>query len=383
MGVSLRLRAALAVLIALVPLMSDYTFAIVKDAPFLAFTVITSLCLVQVHRTAGASLARPAFALVCVLAIVGFGVTRNNGLPLVLVICGLLVLLSSRARTRAAVIAGIACLLAFTPQALVREHVGEQRFVEAVGVPLQMVGGTLAGDPTCVPEQAREYFDQIMPIGEWVARYDPQNVDRVKFSPPFRGDVLQDSKRTFLMMTARTFAACPGPMLQGYLLHTGPLWSTNSPPLIETSQSVFLEPVSNRPGNLAEMNAYYDGLGASRWSAPLGSLTDEVRAAYSASIRLMPPVGVWIGALLSLALVSLVRRRWDVALLVLPSLLVWATLLVAAPVGFQFRYVAYAPWILLIGAVMLVGARAPSRRPDAGRRARPGSSAAGRHVARR
>lgn len=357
LGVPRAVRAALAVVLGLFPLTANYSFALVKDAPFAAFVLALAAVLLTVHATRGQALRSRGFAALFVATLVCFAVTRNNALPVVVVVVVAVVLVASCARRRAVLLGIGAMLLALVPQQLVSALAGPQQFVEAVGVPLQMVGSTLVSDPACIPANDAAYFEQVMPAAQWRRTFTPLSVDRVKGSPDFDRDYLQATKQQFLAHVASTFRACPAPMLRGYLVHTQPLWQLDGLAVSVPSQSVFLEPISNYPGNRAALIAELQHRGIRPWHVG----PEGLRSGEQWVLAHTPGTGVWVTLALLLAVLFAYARRLEGWAVLLPAILLWGTLMVAAPVGLPFRYVAFLPWVVLVGLALLlsIGSAAP------------------------
>lgn len=357
-GASRGALLALALVLGFLPITANYTFALVKDSAFTAFTVLLVPVLLTIARTRGQCLRRRGFLAITVAATLGFALTRNNALAVVALVGVLIVVLAARERRRALVCVVGIVVIALVPQQIVTRTAGPQKAVESLGVPLQMVGSTLVHDPQCIaPEDAR-VFEQIMPADAWRAAFRPESVDAVKYKAEFSPDVLQRGRGEFLGAFARTLARCPGPMMAGYRDQTAQLWRWDTVPVGSTSQSFFLEPISNFPADREEIQRDLARQGVVKDPLIGGTVGARMEQAYRAVLDRTPGTGTWVWALVLVTLAFWYRRRAEVIALVSPALLLWATLMAAAPIALPFRYVAYLPWILAIALVVLLSTRA-------------------------
>jgi hypothetical protein len=255
MGVPRSVLLVLAVLLGLLPITANFTFALVKDAAFTAFVLLLVPVLLVIWRTRGACLRRRGFLALMVFAALGFALTRNNALVILVLVGALIVVLADRARRTAVLwVVGIV-VIALIPQQIVSIAAGPQKSAESLGIPLQMLGSTLVHDPQCIADEDARTLERIMPAQAWREAFRPQSVDPVKYDPAFSDDALQDSRGAFLTAFVRTLHRCPGPMLAGYRDQTSQLWRWDAIAVGGTSQSFFLEPISNAPADRDEILA--------------------------------------------------------------------------------------------------------------------------------
>lgn len=370
MGVPRAVLLVLAVVLGLLPITANFTFALVKDAAFTGFTLLLVPVLLSIQQAGGRCLRSRGFLCSMVVSALGFALTRNNALVILVLVGVLIVVLARRARRTACVwVAGIV-VVALLPQQILTLAAGPQKSVESLGVPLQMVGSTLVHEPQCIaPEDART-LERIMPAQTWRDVFRPQSVDPVKYDPAFSEDALQGSRGEFLAVFARTLGRCPGPMLAGYRDQTSQLWRWDAIGVGGTSQSFFLEPISNAPGDRDEILADLAGHGVTKRPLLGETVGARMEAVYRGGLEATPGAGTWVWALALVMAAAWYGRRGEVLVVAFPALLLWATLMAAAPIAEPFRYVAYLPWILAISAVVLLWGRGRAvSRPGAPRAA--------------
>jgi hypothetical protein len=318
--------------LALFPLIADYSFALVKDAVFALFIVAAFPVLWLILRTRGEVLHRVDFAVLTTVVLAGIGTTRNNGLLVVLILAPLVVVLADGQRRRAALVSAVFLLVSLAPVGITRMVAGDQSFTESVGVPLQMLGYAVVNDPDCLPEQVRDYADTVLPLERWVEIYDPETVDAVKYDSSFNGAVIDDDPLGFLRVWGQGALSCPAAFASGFLLHTADLWRFDSQPIAGSGQSMFTEVVSNSPANGEELTADYAARGISTHSLLPESIAKAVRWYLTRGMAMVPGPGWWMWGLVLVASGFTLRHRSGEALAVLsPTVLVWITLMSAAP----------------------------------------------------
>lgn len=362
-GISRGAFWSLAIYFAFCPLLADYAFALTKDSFFAVFVILLLPVLLSVRQTRGEILRKWPFSLLVIIVLGGFAVTRNNGLVVMVLIAVLLVVYATAARRLAVVISLIAIGLSLVPLAITSSISGPQQFKEAVGIPLQQIGYAAQMNPNCLPEEARAYFDEILPIDQWAEAYSPLIVDSIKDSAGFNSAYLTDTKATFLKYWASSAVSCTPEFVRAYLTHTAPLWSARSGFIGEIGQSFFDSPISNYPSNRDELIADYAQRGIS--SHPYVPLPME--SLYRSLIHYTPAGSVWLWAGGLSIIGFLYRRRSEWVAIYAPTALIVITLLIAAPVAVPFRYIAPvlvvvpAAYAVLFGTTALPRDKSPAR----------------------
>ena len=148
--------------------------------------------------------------------------------------------------------------------------------------------------------------------------------------------------------------ACPRPFVTGFLVHTANLWRFDADPVGTDGQSRFISVVSNHPADRDELIRTYARAGVVNHSL----LPGPVRPVAGAAVRAMeltpgPGTWMWVAALSVVGFIYAGRREW--VAIYAPVLLVWATLMVAAPTVTPFRYMAPLIMAVPIGLAVLLG----------------------------
>ena len=176
----------------------------------------------------------------------------------------------------------------------------------------------------------------------------------VKDSPAFNGAYLDAHRGQFLSAWGRALVARPRPFVTGFLVHTANLWRFDADPVGTDGQSRFISVVSNHPADRDELIRSYARAGVVNHSL----LPGPVRPVAGAAVRAMeltpgPGTWMWVAALSVVGFIYAGRREW--VAIYAPVILVWATLMVAAPTVTPFRYMAPLIMAAPIGLAVLLG----------------------------
>ncbi len=350
-GASRKVCGVLIAYCALMPLVADYSFAVVKDSVFSLFTTLLIPVLLVARASAGRVLLSRRGIAVVVAVLAGFALMRNNALPVVLVILVLVVWWSRAHLRRAVAVSAVALVLIVVPPAAT---VQASQAEEALGIPLQMVGYTLVHDAGCLPPASRRVFDAVLEPEVWKQVYRPDSVDPVKDDGAFNTAYLDAHRGQFLSAWGRALVACPSPFVTGFLAHTANLWRFDADPVRSEGQSRFVSAVSNHPADREQVIRNYARAGVVNHSLlprPLQPVGDAVVRGMEAT----PGQGTWMWALV-LSVVGFVyagRREW--LAIYTPMVLLWATLMIAAPTVTPFRYMEPVILVVPIGLIVLLG----------------------------
>ena len=350
-GASRGVTGSLIAYCALMPLVADYSFAVVKDSAFSLFATALIPVLLAVRAGAGRILSSRSGIAVVVVVPAGFALMRSNALPVVLIALALVVWWSRAHLRRALTVTALALVIILVPSAMTAQS---QHAEEGVGIPLQMVGYTLTHDAGCLPSASRQVFDSILSPEAWKRAYRPSSVDPVKDSPAFNRTYLDTHRGQFLSAWGRALVACPRPFATGFLVHTGNLWRFDADPIGTEGQSRFVSVVSNHPADRDQLIRDYARAGVVSHSL-LPKPWQPVAEAAVRAMEVMPGPGtwMWVVALSVVGFVYAGRREW--VAIYAPVILLWATLMVAAPTVTPFRYTAPLIMVAPIGLAVLLG----------------------------
>lgn len=365
-GASRAARIVLVLYLSFSPIVANYTFSMVKDAAFSLTITLLIPVLLLIWYTRGQVLRRWPFALLSFVALVGFAVFRNNGLIVVLFVLLAVVVWANRARKLSIVFACTVVLVSLVPTLYSNYRAGSPRFVESVSIPLQQIGYAQARGNGCLSPSLVQKFDPILEHGVWVEAYNDETVDATKFHPEFHWEYLQEHRGDFVKWWGEGLTQCPTQYVKAYLLHTRVLWRIDAPHPTPGGQTFFVSAVTNRVTDPPKLLGWYARQGVVNHSLLPEAADEPLSQLYAWGLSATPGSGAWVWAAV-LAIAGFVYcRRGEWLPVFLPSILVWATLMAAAPTVWPFRYSQYWTVVVPVAYVLLLatpGIRRSETRP--------------------
>lgn len=319
---------------ALNPLIASYSVTMWKDVIFSGCMLLLVLFFYDVVDTHGGFLG--SFRNVCKLALLCLVMAfwRNSiGFFLMVGIVILTAFYRKYAKRVIPVFLALLCLI-MVVQGPVYEYAGIKKgnFAESVSIPLQQISYTLTQNGVLDPE-SREILENIMPLDQYARVYDPYGVDAVKFQPEFDNAYLNAHKSEFLRTWLRLMPDNMGSYLKAWLMitkgyyHIGttatPIWygiiPVEAADVLGIYRTDILYSVMKLDfASLVEAFLFYI------YDLPVFSTIYSIAAM------------VWSVLLCVLVLIRRGVRRYVTALV--PLLGLWVTMMAAAPVNCEFRY---------------------------------------------
>lgn len=217
-------------------------------------------------------------------------------------------------------------------------HVAQGHFAETVSVPLQQIAAVVAANGEITEDQAA-FFNQIRPLGEVAEAYSPSSTNSVKFSSSFNDGFLESHKIEFLLTWMQVVIQNPGITFKAWVNLTCGYW---------------------QPGYLADIGSRVTIYGNAPTS--LLGISFDPYAYFAAFSKMFPgffSMGnvIW-AVLISLGILILRNQRNDLRKQITcftPLLALELTLLIAAPIASDFRYILgmyfSLPFLLIMGNV--------------------------------
>lgn len=209
---------------ALDPIIGAYVVTMWKDIIFSLLIVLLTVWLWEMTTTPGQlgsrwHIVRLSFGALALVMI------RSNGLVVVtLVIVALAVCHWRRARTVVAALAVTLVVgLGVTGPLYAAMSVHPAGSAESLAIPIQQVAYTLKYHPEGVTAEQRRVLAQFAPIDEWVSKYNPTNVNRIKFRPGF-GAAFDAGRSEFLSTYLEMMPANLEPYVKAWLAQTTGYW---------------------------------------------------------------------------------------------------------------------------------------------------------------
>ena len=247
---------------------------------------------------------------------------RNNGIY-VLIFSSIMILVIMRKNKEALKKLAITSLAVIIASLIIQHPVFDaaglntDTSVESLGVPLQQTAYIVATDGT-MSESDMDVINNIMPYEFWRETYCPVVSDNIKFSENFNRDYFNthtgDFFKTYLSLCAKN----PVKAVKGYLLATIGFWD-----VFDENGSSYIYPESVVWNGVFQGDwfGYYTKVSFRELVWP----KDYISSA------------VWAWRML-LCLILILDVKPNKAIVFMPGLGVWLTILVAAPISFSFRY---------------------------------------------
>lgn len=302
----------------LVPLFPSYAMSMWKDALFSCML----LCLSIVLFFLVSGRARGWWWFLCYGAAgLGAMIFRNNGMY-VFVGVTVLALWPMRRQILRFACVSICALALYIASTTLATRVWNiySDYVENVGIPLLQMGYTINHDGD-FSEEEKEYLFRLMPEEVWNYAYRPCLVDGIKWNPQFDLDFLDETKGEFFKAWAGGLVKNLDEYVDAYLLATHGFWQ----PGVQNLYGFMDVQMNENPYGIEFMDLFEKIFGFS--IMPI--LKDY-------------PIFLGSGTLLWLVLLGMTlvcTKKMKYALVYMPAMLNWATVMVATPVAYSLRYV--------------------------------------------
>lgn len=326
-GISKKWCVLTAAYFALNPVHASYSVSVRKDVLFGGFVLLLTLTLCEMYFTRGECLKKPAW--VCLLAVscLGTAFFRNNG-PMMLAVLAIALIVAYRRywKQTAAVLVCVFVLLGVVKgPVFAAMDVRPTNFTESLGIPLQQVARVVAQGGEITKEQT-DTLEAFVSAETVKSNYNPYCVDYIKsevYGADFHHDELNSRKGDFFRLWLELLPKNFKIYVESYLDSTYGYWY----PLSESFVSYWNDVHQNELGLVRSTPS-------PRFTALLGSLAEK-------GWRLNVP-SLCIYALVFFATAAWVKKGKRALLPFLPVLLLWLTVLVAAPIATSLRYVYHA-----------------------------------------
>lgn len=351
LGIKPRFTWVFTIYCAVMPIVSNYAFAVVKDSAFTAFVIMMSVSLLAIYRTRGQILEKYLFMGYFFLSLFGVGTIRNNGTPILLVTLFFVLWWARKYWRRALVVLMLGIFASYLPATLYKQNT-----TEAISIPIQVASHLLKYNPECLTKQDLAVMNQMLPLNEWEKRYWSVSVDRLKFNPYYNWEYVNENSSTVINTLVKAGLRCPRASLSAYLRHTRLAWAPDSGFMVhgkKRSQSYFWD-LYSFPGKTPQNTPVDQELReAGLVHTQIIPGGDYLMWALTGAAGITPLLGVWVWTMILLGFIGTYLRRFDWFALFLPAILILGTLLVAAPTFLPFRYYQFLTVILPLGVLIL------------------------------
>lgn len=212
-------------------------------------------------------------------------------------------------------------MLAFVIQNPVYDKFGlnSDTSTESLGVPMQQVAYIYTTDGKVNAEEL-EVLNNILPLENWSALYNPIVADYIKFDPSFNKEYMEENATEFLKVYVSLVVKNPVKAIKGYLLETMGFWDiTKNSPTAYICNTHF----GNAEYFMSDYFDYYFGFSFKEYVEPRNFISSAIF------------VWIMIGAIF----LCLSQGNRKGVICILPTLGLWLSIMIAVPVAFSFRYV--------------------------------------------
>ncbi len=314
----------------LCPIFNLYTVSVIKDMPFSLGLMIMLPLLYELTSSKGEIIQNKKFMVILMLATILL-FFRSNG-SMIALFMSVVFLIIYRQYFKQFVLYLLFTVILICGTKFVQSHTSTgYKFQEAVGVPIQQMAAVVAADRELTPSQ-EDFLSQLIPLETIKEKFDPYNVDSIKYSSDFADDTFVNAHKNDLIKTwLDMMIDNPGIYIDEHLRTTYGFWSmsNSSFKMRYTYIGAFADP-SEFDDWFADEKIVQKNL--------LPAKIQEPVEFFLTSISVFLGVGtvfwIFIGMMISL----IVLKDKKIWLIGLPVILCFLTLILATPIAFQWRY---------------------------------------------
>lgn len=197
----------------------------------------------------------------------------------------------------------------------------QTEFVENLAIPIQQICRTVATDGNITDSQ-KELIEKVLPIKNIKENYKSLIVDPIKWDDEFNEEYLENNKSTYLKLWLELLFQNPDEYLRAFLLQTSGFWSFNV-----RGEEAFISPV------------IWETLNEKMQNRDL--IAENINISFREDLLKVQFYSggffFWIMALSAFLTFRLGEKK--ALLAYIPALLLWATVIIATPMGQALRYV--------------------------------------------
>lgn len=219
-------RALILFFFLLYPLFPLFSVMIVKDSLFSYFVLLYTIIMLKIVISNGNWLNKRFNLLLLFISEMGFLFFRHNGWPVFIAFLFLSAPFLFRKRyLKFYLVNGISIItfLIITGPIYNYYHIFKTDSVESLGILVQVDAGIITNNGHLSTNE-KKYFYEIMNKKDWERRYDPRNVDTIKFSSKFNKKVIIRNEEKFIEMTKSIIKKNKFYALKAYLLQIEMVW---------------------------------------------------------------------------------------------------------------------------------------------------------------
>lgn len=332
--------------LALNPVIAVFSVYMTKDVLFGGIFLLYVLQLYDIAESKGELLKTVKGTLSFLLCSLLIVFLRNNG---IYIVCAIVVIsiVPYRAMWKRLALCAVVIVLSY---GLVKGPVFDalgmegESFAESLSVPLQQAAQTICDDGE-MTEEDRVFLEKLLPFETVKEVYTPGYTDPYKFHPDFDDAFLNSHKGEFLKVWADMLFRNPGSYWKAYLMQTAGYW--------HIGETDTINPYGVIPNDLGivQQNLIEKVMGISL--EPI--IEKAILACRKAPvICFLTNMAFMVFGIYFLCIRCRVNGKREYMIPFLPLLLLWATVMIAAPAYCKFRYLfpchlayPFGIWVLL------------------------------------
>lgn len=329
---------------ALLPSIANYSITLIKDTPFSIFILFFVTQLYDIVTQSKKCLSNKKFVFIFILTACSICAMRANGfLVIILTLLGIMLLKTNYKK----LLSGILCLvLVFNTSVSFAENQrfdSDVKFREMICVPLTQIGAVLNSNSAQLDTNEIEILNQLLPVNIWKESYRPSFADLIKYNLQFNNDWLNNNKIKFLSVWYDILKDNFPIYVKSYLCHTYAYWSV-APSFsnIDYTQSFFTKINNNTLDDSIWGNFCTNNKLENKILLP-ESISNEFHTLFKSSftLNLLLSPGIMFWLVIGFYTLLIAKKRYRICFAFLPIILVWLTLMLAAPASFIYRYSFY------------------------------------------
>lgn len=329
---------------ALMPAVANYSITLVKDTLFSVCILALIPLLYELIEKRGEPIKRKKFYISFLISLLGINSLRSNGKYIVALILFFLILAKIKSKNY---ILSLILVWALFNSVLT---VGEKKLIssdvdfrESIGIPLAQIGAVLVTDGY-ISETDREVLNNLLPMNIWKENYKFSFADTIKFNENFDNQWLNQNKEKFINSWFSVLKNNLDIYVKAYLCHTYGFW--NISPLnitsIDYTQSFFRR-INNNTADDSIWGEFCFANNLVNREIKFGTVTEQIDNIFQQGFRinLILGSGIMFWVCVWCVIELIIYRKYKICFVFFPVLMNWATLMVAAPASFIYRYSFY------------------------------------------
>lgn len=328
------------------PILSMYAITMIKDSLYAAFAMCMIPFLFEVVESKGEFLKTKMGLVSGILILLGTALLRSNGVYMVLPLLLVLGVMVKYGRKQLILLGILTLMFHAIPGAYMSLHGNQALFQEKAGILLGQVAAVVASDEE-LTEREEQFLNTLMPLSEIKSNYRSTNIDSIKWNSQFDRVFLDENQDEFMQIWLGMLPKHFPTYVKAFLFQTSGFWQTRQ------EYAIFYNSLDSSSGDAILQNYVAENHLYNEQILPDGLYRILENWYLKESVFFSDGICFWIVIVLGMLLFM---QKKEYAILVLPILFNWATIMISTPISIQFRYILMTPFSLpiLIGVLFLI-----------------------------